>query len=701
MMRKWIPLSVLLMGVAVLRAQEGTMVPFDLPTGPGAASRILPPPTEAIAPDGPRVVVEGEQFTVNGKRFRGFGVNMAGSICPSRPDAESLAARLAEAGVNSVRLHGMEGAAWWVVPEDRLTDEQKAQRDQFDFFLAELARRGIYVNFNLHAFRKYSRELGLPEWSEPHDKIIDIFTPELIEAQKNHARRLLEHVNPYRKLRYADDPLVAFVEINNENSLFLWNAAELLPQLPEFYANLLRKKFNEFLRARYGTADKLRLAWGEALEEGESLEAGSVKLFGSAEKPGDPRVVDRMLCLMEVEQAYWDGMYEFVKKTLGYKGLVTGTIVFGPCNLYAQRNMDWIDCHAYWGHPRWAKGVPRWDSVRWTLPRAAMVDSPEKTVTDLDELSGILFYMASQQLRGKPFTTTEYNHCAPNDYQAECVPILSSFAALQDWDGLWFFTYEGRTPIHWFNVEANPAKWGFLAAGAALFRDGGLTALPTVRHLTYADAAQSLQSLVRHQVRRNYDTFAMLQDQHGVQWSDFLAARLVVNLDGKTEFRQADAAAASKLIWDKNADGKGRYLASGPGGRVWIGHAERLRGEEGLTVTRPHFAVVTLTPLDGRPLAQCGRALITAIFRAENTGMVFNEARDSVGDSWGTPPVLVEPIEGTLAGLEELKGQWTCTALKPDGSPGESVPVTYDARQLPRVELSAKYKTIWYLLERK
>jgi hypothetical protein len=59
-----------------------------------------------------------------------------------------------------------------------------------------------------------------------YDKIVGIFTPALINAQKQYARDLLTHVNPYRGVRYADDPAVAFVEITNEDSLFMWGADE-------------------------------------------------------------------------------------------------------------------------------------------------------------------------------------------------------------------------------------------------------------------------------------------------------------------------------------------------------------------------------------------------------------------------------------------------------------------------------------------
>lgn len=329
-----------------------------------------------------------------------------------------------------------------------------------------------------------------------------------------------------------------------------------------------------------------------------------------------------------------------------------------------------------------------------------MTDSPDKTVTDLDELSGLMFYMAAQQFRGKPYTNSEYNHCAPNDYQAECVPMISSFGAVQGWDGLWFFMYSDSTSqgqVDWFDFRMNPAKWGFMPAGAALFRDGGLLPLSRTRHVSFAGRETPKEDLVRGQLRRNYDMFAILRDAPGLKWGEFLNTRLVVNLDGED---RVEGEASDGLVWDVAPNGHGRYVASGPGGRVWIGHADRLQGENGLTLAKPHFVVVTLTAMDGQPLETSRKALITAVFRCENTGMVFNEARDSVGNQWGSRPVLIEPVEATIAGIEAMKGKWTCRALKPDGTAGENVPVSYDSSGIPRIELSPQYGTMWYLLER-
>ena len=155
------------------------------------------------------------------------------------------------------------------------------------------------------------------------------------------------------------------------------------------------------------------------LAKGESLEAESVQLFGPSDVP--ERELDRMRFLAETEKFYFDEMRNYVKTDLGSKSLVTGTVVYGPLGMYGQSDMDFIDSHAYWQHPRFP-GRP-WDRNNWTINQKAMTDNPKEAT---------LFRLAGHRLAGKPFTVTEYNHPMPLDSQAECIPMIASFAAAQD-----------------------------------------------------------------------------------------------------------------------------------------------------------------------------------------------------------------------------------------------------------------------------
>ncbi|HUV63147.1 MAG TPA: carbohydrate binding domain-containing protein, partial [Sedimentisphaerales bacterium] len=244
-------------------------VPFVIPAKPNLSSPIAADVGQAIGPDSERLVVRSGHFYRGGERVRLWGVNLSfGANLPRHEDAPLIAARLAAAGVNAVRCHHMDTAQWprglWNAQDGKTMAPEAL--DRLDFFIDQLARRGICVNLNLHVGRAHSRYLGLPETNRQYDKISNIFTPALVDAQKDFARELLARENPYRKVRYADDPAVAIVEITNENSFFMWSSEQTLRTLPPYYADILGKRFNAWLAQRYGSDENLRKAWAQGAE---------------------------------------------------------------------------------------------------------------------------------------------------------------------------------------------------------------------------------------------------------------------------------------------------------------------------------------------------------------------------------------------------------------------------------------------------
>jgi hypothetical protein len=765
---------------------------------------------------------------------------------PRHEDAPNVAARLAAAGVNTVRCHHMDTARWprglWNA-EDGKTIAPEAL-DRLDFFIDQLARLGICVNINLHVGRAHSEYLDLPKTNRQYDKISNIFTPALVDAQKEFARQLLTHINPYRKVRYADDPAVAFVEITNENSFFMWASENTLRTLPPYYADILQKKFNAWLKQRYGSDDKLRKVWSEGAEElgkdliknsnfrqiangmpaiaywheeehagcqasimpfaymskpalsvkpakiddtewhlqlnqrgiplkggryytvifeatadelrnincsvsqthspwgnlglsrqvelgrnwqtfrfgfvaksaddnarlsfafgrskvpfhlanvrlhpggrvslqkGESLRSGSVAVFADNESP--KRILDRMQFLAETEKAYFDGMRNFIKKDLNCKALVTGTIVFGPLGLYTQSDMDFIDTHAYWQHPRFP-GRP-WDRGNWIVEQKPMTDYPEEAT---------LFRLASSRLQYKPFTLSEYNHPAPLDSQAECVPMAASFAAAQDWDAVWLYTYSHSSDDwyrenlnSYFDIDTNPAKWGFMRAGAAIFREGLVRPLGGYIHHGLASAEDLIGSLAKLHLEYDRNMVRINSEKFKVSRDDMLKCQIFVRLSGLYGSRRIINPSA-KLDWSVE-NGRGLYYV-GSGAGVLAGDTSRF---ERCQIDDPAFAVITATPLDGLPWPQSSKILITACGRCENVGMEFSEDRRTVGRRWGREPAQIETVEGTV---EIARGNWTAHALGPDGLAKADVPVRSEGER-NFIEMSPKYRTMWYLL---
>jgi hypothetical protein len=789
---------------------------------------------DPIAPASPRIVVRNAHFERGNAPIRIWGVNLSfAANFPTHEDAAAVATRLAAAGVNSVRCHHMDTSPWpngiWN-PQDKRTLAPEAL-DRLDYFINELAKRGIFANINLHVGRAHSEYLDLPKPNREYDKMVGIFTPALLDAQKKYARDLLTHINPYRNARYADDSAVAFVEISNEDSLFMWDADETLRTLAPYYSQILRERFNAWLQKRYVSDEAVRVAWdtgrgvplswnleqhescqtslsqprtggairvqiakadgtdwhlqfnqrGIALKRGQyytvSFEAagdqarrigctvgqahdpwnelglsrtldltteskrfsmgfvatadendarvslafggnatsftvariefrsgGQVGLAGGEslkdkstalfqENESQQRIVDRMVFLAETEKAYFDGMRSYAKKDLGCGALVTGTVVFGPLGQYAQSDMDYIDAHAYWQHPHFPNKP--WDSADWFVEQRPMTDNVR---------GATLFELVAERMAGKPFTVSEYNHPAPLDAQAECVPMIASFAARQDWDGVWFYTYShgndnwSREYLNsYFDIDTNPAKWGFMRAGAAMFVENRLPVTTSSIGIPITGVYDALPKAARLHLQDDRDMFAILVKawQHPITGDAILRQTFLPSYAGRALMGSNVDTPGVKTSWSADESGHGLYQVAGPLAKIYIGHTDRMEKETGgdVRISAPEFAALTITALDGNANQ---KILVTACGRCENTGMRFSQDRRTVGRNWGESPVRIEAVPGRIA-LPE--GRWMCHALAPNGSPRQEVPILHEGQKNVLV-LSSQYGTMWYLLER-
>ena len=204
---------------------------------------------------------EGHLYT-GSRRLRFVGTNMTASAAfPEHADAEKVAARLAKFGINCVRFIGMD-AQWTQAnifgPDGRSLSPPQLER--LDYFVAQLKKNGIYTDLSLtgcHDYPGFPRWEGMPDFS----KGLDLFYPPMVRMQRDHARDLLTHMNPYTGTRYADEPAVAIIEINNENGLISqWNWGSLDGMLP-VYADELQREWNTWLKTRYSTDEALKKAW--------------------------------------------------------------------------------------------------------------------------------------------------------------------------------------------------------------------------------------------------------------------------------------------------------------------------------------------------------------------------------------------------------------------------------------------------------
>lgn len=256
----------LLPPLASIGADEHAPFPFvisyDAPNNVTNASAWLPKPAGASG----FVCAADGHFATEAGPIRFWGTNLCFDACfPSHEDAEKVAARLARFGINCVRMHHMDNRSIWGKSENKTIIDPE-QLDKLDHLIYQLKQQGIYTNINLHVSRTLGDKEGFPfaDQRPQYDKGIGNFEPRMIELQKKYARDLLTHINPYTKTAYCEEPAIAMVEISNEDAIFdIWNRGDL-DNLPEPYATTYRGLWNDWLVKKYGTTNKLKIAWNVA-----------------------------------------------------------------------------------------------------------------------------------------------------------------------------------------------------------------------------------------------------------------------------------------------------------------------------------------------------------------------------------------------------------------------------------------------------
>jgi hypothetical protein len=845
------------------------MFPFQLPWDDASESvtNISWLNDKPAGRDGFVHVKDGHLFAGE-KRLRIFGVNTCfAANFPDKSMAPKVAARMAKFGINCVRFHHMDmmSAPGGIFAKDGRTLDL-GQLDKLDFFIAELKKNGIYADLNLHVTRTYpdrprEEKKGNPDF----DKGVDNYCAAMIALQKDYARDLLTHVNAYTGKRYADEPAVALVEINNENALgFQWWAGQM-DDLPKPYREELESLWAAWILKKHGSDEAARKAWSAGAEplgaelidsdfdkkdtawtlekHGDAQADGRVgivpddfvqKTFGAAthngwNKPGNavstmtvgvaktgtepwhvqfhhaklnvesgrtytlsffaksdaarkisvnvgqthepwkvlwstqaslttewkhfefsfrpsegdknarltfsnlaaetgaysfadvslrPGGVDGSLVrdtaqripivrkrdlarttpakqrdwqefIWDTETAYWNGMRDFLKKDLGVKPPIVGTQGFWSSG-HVQAGMDVIDSHAYWHHPDFhGKG---WNPDVWDVKNEPMAGAPD---------GGTLPGLAAQRVAGKPFLCTEYNHPAPNTYSAETFPLLCAFAALQDWDGVFAFSYSHRAGDAWsqehfdnfFDIDRHPVKMATLPGAAISFRRGDVWASGATRVSGTPRNDVITETLRRGPLSAEMSAFRMAFSGYRMATDIGEVKDRYVSGNNDTPF--------DHYLWGQSLGyyTVGRFALTetslslllvgrfDPNQAIGFGAVDIISG-----ASRQGWACFQMTVLDRDALpgdgkgnfdprrggnawfATAKRILITATGDIENTGMGWkNAAKTSVGRDWGKAPVLVE---GPAAKIDlPGGGKFKAWALDERGQRRAEIPV--------------------------
>lgn len=270
-----------ILSISCLRLPAQTLVDpfvFVMPTYDSTHASWLPQPaTDTAGAHGfVKVGSDGHLAFEDGTSARFIGVTISNSACfPDSLGAIATAARLAKLGVNMVRFDyfdwsSSDGASI-LAPGTRSDTLSPSQMKRLDWFLHQLGRRGIYAHLVLKSRNAPRKDDGVPGWDSTYNygQYIAFFSAPLQRMQRAVNTALFTHVNRYTGRRYADDPTIALVTIDDNYSPFSSWVADGLNQakgvMSFAHSRMIDTLFADYLERKYGSTAGLRDAYFEGI----------------------------------------------------------------------------------------------------------------------------------------------------------------------------------------------------------------------------------------------------------------------------------------------------------------------------------------------------------------------------------------------------------------------------------------------------
>lgn len=711
-------LILLITGSACITAQTMVSFPVDwekLPSGAVNLSYLLDRPAGR---NGFITIRDGHFVQPGGERFRIWGVNLTGGACyPEKEDATRVAEMLASLGINAVRFHFLDsdwGADKSIFPYDTNTTRvlDPGQLDRLDYFVAQLAGQGIYSNFNLNVGRNYRegdqvpyhQYLGLA-------KAVTLFDDRIIELQKEYASMLLTHRNPYTGNEYRNEPSLAFLEIVNENSLVeAWFGGRLRGthsstrtgtwiDIPEYYAEELTRKYNDWLQKRLTRGELHALRQEAGVEKGDPVPRLDPDEFEGA---SDFRFHTEARFIIETEDNFYSGIYRFLKDSVRVSQLVAANsdhnhYKSGYALLSTTSKLDFVDGHVYWQHPSYGTD-PETGERTFSIDNTPMVNDPERSTP---------VQLSRSAVAGMPYTVSETNHPYPNEYACEGIITLGAYALLQDWDGIYFYTFEHDDPSLWkdkiprhFDILHDPAKLAGLVAGALMFHRADLEPAQRIVYRNYAED-ELIEGIRKDPAPGPYFTpgFSQLIPLK-------YRTRIVSFSGGKNDYPSINTnspviSQTGQLVWFHD-DHKGLLVMDSDRTQGLTGFTKTMESQEtrnmAVSIDNP-FASVVISSMDGNPIERSGRMLLTTTSTSILIGARWNEERTSL-EQWGELPFRIAAVTGVVRLKKlEVDGQLRITPLDGAGIPaGEAFSVAQEEGTYS-ISIGAA-PTMWYLVEK-
>ena len=601
----------------------------------------------------------------------------AGSAHPPR-DLDRHVRWLAKLGVNLVRSHQEfygRKPSWNGGP---LADQLATSDEDIERLwrlIAAAKQQGVYVCSSPYwaATLNIPASWGIAGKDKQNAQGLLFFNEQLQADYKAWLKKAYATVNPHTGIALKDDPALAIIQLQNEDSLLFWTFGHIDPE----QQRVLGRHFATWAGKKYGSAAQALSAWSGARPEDKNaiaddpaggvlgfyglwqLTAGAPPATGGMRK----RLDDQLQFLSETMHDFNAQMVTYLRSEVGVKCLInagnwktadTGTL--NDCERWSSSATDVLAVNRYYG------GIHQGKSSGW-----AIVPGDRYTaITALADPSDLPVNL--KQVVGKPMMITESCWVPPAKYRAEGPALIAAYSSLSGVDAYFWFAFNFTTwtpPISsngflkpsigkW--VSATPDQAGQFPAAALMFRKGyirrGTPVIHEERPLT--DLWQRTPAVINEGTsfdpnRDAGDAATPSMAASATHPLAFLVGPVEVVYGGDpAKTRVAPELATCNDLRHRTVRSNTGELALDYGKRVFTIDAPCAQGVVGFLAeaggefttstlqvrSKNAYAAVLAVALDGQPLASSKQVLIQV-------------GTDSIPTGWAEKPVQIEVAHST------------------------------------------------------
>lgn len=422
-----------------------------------------------------KLSADGNSF-VNGKHkeIRFWACN-GGSLASGFSDQklDSLAKFLAKMGVNLIRYHGA------INPKGKNTsinDVDTTEARNIWRCVAAMKKQGIYTVIspfwpaNGHMGGWIPKEWGIDGYSGKDDMWeVLYFNDKLKAAYKTWVKYLYTTPNPYTHVALKDEPAVAIIQVENEDSPFFWSMSGIKPEL----AKTVGVQFSKWLRNKYGQL--------ESIKDTMAL-APIYDLTVPPRESIQKRVRDQVEFYADRQRNFYDDMVHYYRDVLGCKQLINGNnwrtasqSRLLDMERWTNSGADVIAVNKYFDPQH--KGP----NAGWRIDPGDFYGAPSALKHPADLPTNV------KHVAGHPMMVTESGWNLPNKYQTEGPLLVAAYGGLTGLDAFFWFSpsavnfatqpyytflnIKGQHPLNRWTTST-PGEMGMFPANALIQRLG-------------------------------------------------------------------------------------------------------------------------------------------------------------------------------------------------------------------------------------